>query len=429
MKRVLCFCMLTVVSLSGYGQWETYEETPIRYSDRRALDVIWEWERRMREGEELFDRSSPQEFLRSLLDQLEVPVESQMLVFSRTSLQNTKIDGKRPRALYFNENHYVGWVQGGDVELATVDPRLGLTFYQIAVPEPGSHGRIAIDRNPACLVCHAGNDQARFPGLVAHSVFAGEDGGQVLRGRSLHVDHRTPVADRWGGWYVTGETSGERHRGNIYVESQDPSADRDLGRNPGSIEELIDAKPYLHRESDVLALLVFEHQIFAHNALLEAFGNTRIALYADDGYMVGEPISAETEEVIDEESDRILDAFLFKDEATLEGEQIEGSPAFRSAFAANAGADVQGRSLKDFNLDDRLFEYRCSYMIYSKSFEYLPDLLKEAIFEKLDAILTAEENPEKYAHLDREERKAIHEILRDTHREFAKWIQATEDRG
>jgi len=421
--------LLVSLPFLAFAQWEPYEETPIRYSDRRALDVVWELNRELAGGAALLDRSSPRQFLQTLLDELEVPKESQMLVFSQTSFQNLQISGETPRALYFNEDHYVGWVQGGEVELATVDPRLGMTFYQIEVPEAGSDGPLQANRNPACLVCHAGNKQAPFPGLVAHSVFADEDGTQALRGRSLRVDQRTPVADRWGGWYVTGTTGGERHRGNIYFSHQDESKDRDLGRDHGDITELINGKPYLHDESDVLTLLVFEHQLFVHNAMLEAFGNTRIALYADDGYMVGEPISPDTEAVIAAETQRVVDALLFREEASLKGEEVVGSSAFREAFSANAKQDKKGRSLKDFQLEDRIFRYRCSYMIYSRTFEYLPDHLKEAVFEKLDEVLTAAEAPDLYQHLGSHERRAIHEILRGTHPGFAEWLRKSEEQG
>ena len=65
---------------------------------------------KLRERLESTDRS---QLLKTLLDMLKVPQESQMLVFLSPSLQGQRIKKDNPRALYFNDSVSVGWVRGG----------------------------------------------------------------------------------------------------------------------------------------------------------------------------------------------------------------------------------------------------------------------------------------------------------------------------
>lgn len=414
----LLACCLTGLALSG-GHAQVYEESPIRYSRRTPGDIAADWRRSLPMGEPEFDQSSPKAFLRSVLDELGISPESQLLVFSTTSFQNKKIDGARPRALYFNENHYVGFVQGGPLELVTTDSRMGLNFYTMTVPKPNDLRGPTLHRDPACITCHAGNSQSDFPGLMALSVFSTEEGSQVLQGTTHVVDDTLDVANRWGGWYVTGKTGGARHRGNAYYvptsdREADPAIDKDFGLTVNELSGLLDMKPYLAKTSDVVALLVFEHQIHAHNQLVEAFGRSRIAIYADDEYMAGGELQPKTLAVMDDEIEDLLDVMLFTEEADLSEHQVEGSTAFQTAFKENALTDKEGRSLKDFELDGRLFEHRLSYMIYSEAFGHLPDQFQERFFARLDEVLDGSPEEDRFTHLPVEERQAIRSILKAT---------------
>src|SRR5689334_10826363 len=61
-------------------------------------------------------------WLESVLQALRIPKSSQTLVFSKTSFQRSAISPQTPRAIYFNDNTYVGYVQGGGevLEISTV---------------------------------------------------------------------------------------------------------------------------------------------------------------------------------------------------------------------------------------------------------------------------------------------------------------------
>ena len=414
-----CFWIGLLLGGSSFAPAQVYEESPIHYSRRRPSDLVTQWSRTLPKGEPAFDRSSHQAFLESVLEELGVAPESQLLVFSTTSFQTKLIDGERPRALYFNEDHYVGFVQNGPIELATVDPRMGLNFYTLSVPKPEDPGPPLLHRDAACITCHADNTQTEFPGLMAMSVFAAKNGAQVLQGLSVVTDDRRELAQRWGGWYVTGRIDGPRHRGNTYFAptadpSEPPAVAEEFGTSVEDLAAYVRMEPYLKKTSDVVALMVFEHQLRVHNQLLEAFGRSRIALYADPDFLSNGSIAPPTEEILDREVEDLLDAMLFRDEADLSQHEIEGDEAFQKAFAENARRDGEGRSLKDFDLKDRLFRHRLSYMIYSQSFDLLPDPFKERFFERLDEVLASRPEDDRFTHLPVEERRAIRSIVKAT---------------
>ena len=108
-------------------------------------------------------------YLRSVLKLLYVPVSSQGLVFSKTSLQLFRISPSNPRAIYFNDNVYVGWVRSGEViEVSTADPNLGAVFYtldQTASTNP------KFVRRAECLQCHSSRSTKDVPGHIVRSIF------------------------------------------------------------------------------------------------------------------------------------------------------------------------------------------------------------------------------------------------------------------
>src|SRR5262249_23103160 len=108
-----------------------YEQEPIGYLTAEANDPVARLQKRVEKGEVKLDFDEEgQGYLKAVLKALKVPEASQTLVFSKTSFQAPRIGPKTPRALYFGDDVYVGYVRGGDVlEFSTVDPNLGATFY------------------------------------------------------------------------------------------------------------------------------------------------------------------------------------------------------------------------------------------------------------------------------------------------------------
>ena len=344
---------------------DDYEEAPILYSTKEPKDRIAELTKQIEAGTFEFDRSGNEKtYLRSVLKTLNVPEASQVLVYSKTSKQNDRISPKRPRAIYYSDEFYVGWVQGGDIEIVSTDPELGPVFYLLEVPRSAEQKSLFV-RDNDCLRCHAGMTRNRTPGLLVRSVFTDDRGFPILTAGTHFTEHTSPMEERWGGWYVTGNHGDMRHMGNIIaVENEDGSAtfDKEAGANLQDLTGLIDTTPYIRNDSDIVS----------------------------------------------------LKALLFTDEFQLEGFGVEGSDAFAEAFQANAKRTKKGKSLKDLQLLSHLFKNRCSYMIYSVTFTNLPKPFKDIVFEKLENILTAETPPEDFQHISAGERRRIHEILSET---------------
>jgi hypothetical protein len=110
-------------------QVEPFEEPPINYSatqtNDRATAINAAFQSRATEI-----RSMPaKKRLKWLLDEMGVPVESQIFVFSKTSLQRDLINPEAPRVLYFSDEAYIGWSPTGAFEVAVFDAKLGATFY------------------------------------------------------------------------------------------------------------------------------------------------------------------------------------------------------------------------------------------------------------------------------------------------------------
>jgi hypothetical protein len=75
-----------------------------------ADDAISRLGRRLADGAASLEWTEGRGYLPSLLHLLDVNIDSQVLVFSKTSFQHTLIDPKHPRAVYFNDNVAIGMV-------------------------------------------------------------------------------------------------------------------------------------------------------------------------------------------------------------------------------------------------------------------------------------------------------------------------------
>lgn len=370
----------------------------INYLSGPTTDIVTRLNQKLRSGEVTLEAEPTRGYLRSVLDALGVPVESQVLVFSKTSFQGPRIGPHNPRAIYFNDQVAVGWVRGGDVlEFAAQDPAQGTVFFTLA--QPGT-GPLEFRRNNvACVQCHSSEATNYVPGMFVGSVYPERD-GMPAYGPAYLTDHRTPFELRWGGWYVTGTHSG-RHLGNAVVT--DPNNLEGMATletsHVTSLAGRFDPSGYLSTDSDLVALLVLEHQSYMLNLI------TRIGWEARLDGDAGRPMAALAAELVD--------YMLFVDEAALP-DRINGSTRFASVFQASGPRDPKGRSLRDLQLSGRLMKYPCSYVIYSASFDALPDTARAAIYQRLWEVLSDADPSPRYARLTAADREAIIEILRAT---------------
>jgi hypothetical protein len=359
--------------------------------------------------------------LAAILEVAGVPEASQVLVFSKTSLQQRLINPSNPRAIYFNDNCYIGYVPGGLVEYgdADPDPSIGSGMFAIDLSE---REHATLERDGTCAVCHNSARTNGKPGFFVRSVFPDPQGHVITSAGSTTVGQHTPLAKRWGGWYVTGQSGGTHHRGNqVTVEHPDGDAyiNNQLGSNIEDLSTRFNVSRYLQPTSDIVALMVLEHQMEMHNRLTQ--GSSSVRTSVDRARSIAEslgepydPLENDTlQRVIASNAGKIVRHMLYCSEEPLT-EPISGVDAFIDQFRANRREDAKGRSLKDFNLQTRMFEYRCSYMVYSKAFDDMPDLLKQAVLDKLRNVLEGNGDPDVYGHLDVQEREAIRRILIET---------------
>lgn len=355
-----------------------------------------------RTGARQLDTSGDLPFLRSILKELDVPESSQMLVFSVTSLQKRLISPRRPRALYFNDDTYIGFVPGGQVEVISLDPDLGSIFYIFDRLNPGRPP--AAERSDECMRCHAPASLQSIPALVIESVVPGMSGGGEKAFRRDRSGHDIPFDLRFGGWHVTGVPAGfPKHWGNLIVE-YGPQGRYDRPVAPG---ELFDFSQYLRQTSDLLPHLLHEHQVGFVNRALQAAYRTRELLAAADKPKLDAELNTLAEGLV-----RYI---LFQDEAPLPALDPSHAAEFRSAFTQSALRNPAGASLRDLDLTSRLLRHRCSYMIYSPTFRGLPPALKTRVTAVLEEALREDAAAHAAgAHLAADEKKIIRQILAAT---------------
>jgi len=308
---------------------------------------------------------------------------------------------------------------GGFIELASQDPQQGVVFYTLAQEWTE---RPAFQRRDECLRCHVSDASLGVPGMMVRSMFPAPDGRPRLILGGFLIDHRSPIENRWGGYYVTGASGRVRHLGNaVAAEEQRTSA---MGTAPALslLEKKFDASHYLSPNSDVGALMVFDHQMHMMNLITRAGWEARAAAYdaAHGGH-------ADTDKILREAAEELVDYLLFVDEAPLpapiQPAATVRTSGFARAFTARGPFDRQGRSLRELDLQRRLLRYPCSYMIYSEAFDALPSAAKAAIYGRLWQVLSGSVRGEKYQRLSPADRRAILEILRDTKPDLPAYIQ------
>jgi hypothetical protein len=379
-----------------------FDEESNGYSKAAATGAVARLQARMDKGELRLAHDTQYGYLPSVLEALKVPRSSQMLVFSKTSFQRERISPHNPRALFFSDDVYVGFIPGSPLlEFSVADPNLGAVFYTLS---QDTNTKPRFIRTDQCLECHASAKSMGVPGHLLRSFATDEEGVVDLSSGTSLVNHRTPLTERWGGWYVTGGSGGQAHRGNLIGQAafakheQEPNTSADLE----DLERFFDVSRYPGPRSDIVALMVLEHQTHLHNFITRLHYEATIALqtYGHLNYLKNI-------------SEAFLKYLLFTEEAPLTA-AIRGSSGFAKDFTAQGPRDKQGRSLRDFDLQTRLFKHPCSYLIYSEAFEALPEKMKAHLYGRLWDILNGKDTNHEFTKLTPKDRSAILEILRDT---------------
>lgn len=289
-------------------------------------------------------------YLDAVLQALDVPVASQVLVYSKTSRHRERINEANPRAIYFNDTTAVGWVPGAaDLELITFSgARRGPVFYTLS-QRPASTPRF--EAGQRCFECHTIEGRGGMQGWLVRSVIP----SITLETESRLVDERTPLGERWGGWYVTGGQAGTHLGAPV----------------PGLLPN------YPAPGSDIGALTVLAHQATMTNLI--AGVHVEAARYG------GAPANERRERSVDLDARiaDLVDGLLFIEEAPLPV-PLQPGRAFLDAFAARA---QRARALRDLDVTRRLQTVRCSFMIDSAPFLALAADIRQRVYRRMRTTL------------------------------------------
>jgi hypothetical protein len=412
-------CLSVPLSGQRAGAFMGSSDDPaIKYSTASPNNAVVDVNRRLQSGELTFTFDEGSGYLQSALAALDLPIDSQLLVFSRTSLQGKRIGEQNPRALFFNDRVAMGWVRGGDLlEVAATDVSQGIVFYSLAQRQDGTSGPPQFKREFICLGCNMTGNTLYVPGLLMFSTTRAEP--TQYSGIPRHIDQLDPLTKRFGGWFVTGSAGSVQHMGN-QIAAMDGRPSHELT----SVEGLFDGAGYRALSSDIVAHLVLTHQAGMTNLLTRAGWEARAA-----DPLLHEPFARSPEQdariatVMAGVASEVVDYLLFVDEAKLT-DRVRGASGFAERFSARGPRDRKGRSLYELDLNRRLMKYPCSYLIYSPAFDALPAVVKDPIYKRLWEVLSGQERDERYrAALSPSDREAIVEILRDTKKDLPQYFQ------
>jgi hypothetical protein len=428
---IVCGCIGIAIAVSGQRDDGVFLLPPdhpaIQYTALATSDPISDLNRNLQDGKVHLKFDGAQGYLPSVLEALNIPIESQMMVFSKTSVQSDLIRPDQPRTLFFNDSVIVGFVHGGFIEVAAQDPKQGAIFYTL---DQSVEDKPVFIRRNECLRCHVSYATSGIAGMLVRSVVTASDGEAQQQFGQYVSDQRSPFEERWGGWYVTGKNISMRHMGNTMITMLQTSGPI-VTNKPVTRESLkgrLDTAAYLSPYSDIVALMVFEHQMHMMNLLTRIGWEARYAEYSEHvrGPMFSEsPTQAPSIPNLTDTARELVDYLLFVDEAALPT-RVQGTSGFTERFSARGPSDRKGRSLRQFDLERRLMRYPCSYMIYSPAFDALPDAARMAIFQRMWQILSGRESKDaRYARLSLADRQAVVEILRETKKDLPSYFQGT----
>jgi hypothetical protein len=391
------------------------DDPAIAYATAPLSNVVDDLNRRLADGSARLAFEGRSGYLASALEALTLPVESQLLVFSKGSLQGRLIGPANPRALFFNDRVALAWVRDGDVlEAAAHDARAGIVFYTLD-QKPAE--RPVFKREFRCLGCHVTGDTLGVPGLLMFSSIP--DGDDDRHVRAVMTDHRDAFADRFGGWFATGETGAAAHRGNRV-----PALDGRAGSSLASVTGLFDPEGFRAASSDIAALLTLSHQTHMTNLLTRAAWEARAM---DPALHPGAATSTSADALaafMRSIAGEVVDYLLFVDEAPLPN-AVRGRSGFAERMSAGGPRDRRGRSLYELDLQRRLLKYPCSYLVYSPAFDALPPLIKDPIYRRMWEVLSGDAREPRYRALSRADRQAVIEILRETKPDLPAYFTTT----
>ena len=412
---------LAVALFFSFSLWGDafYERSPVDYEDGKEDNEVVRLQSKIDKGLKIeFDYKHG--YLPGVLKALNISQESQLLVFSKTSAHRRLISPYNPRAIYFNKNSYVGWVNGAKfLELGVTDKNLGTVFYTL---DQKKMGKPRFERDDTCLSCHASSRTDYEPGFLVRSIFPDKSGEIISRAGGEQVDHTTPINLRWGGWFVTADKFISPHRGNaVTVEKDNDFSLKSIpAKTTVDLQQFLNPENYLAKTSDVQALMVMEHQVKMQNILTSTKFRVMHALHNER--IINKALKEMgrrqmTSKIISNAATEVLDYMLFVDELSLKKISIKGTDSFLKSFKKESPKTTKGDSLTDFVFKNRISKYPCSWLIYCDSFIGLPIELKSEVLSRLKKILTEKEIDDKYIHL-RQTRAQIHQILMETHKSY-----------
>jgi hypothetical protein len=416
-------------SVTGGGGAIRYDADypAINYGKVATRNAIARLESRLKKGEIRLEFKRPRGYLDSVLSALGIDPSSQTLVYSKTSLQYSLISAAKPRAIYFNDETYVAWIPGTTfLEIATMDAELGPVFYALSNQFPE---QVSITRESSrCLTCHdtwgmAGGGVPRFLFL---STLVDVNGEGLENKAGIDTTDQTPIEDRWAGWYVTGQHGKQQHLGNILAEAGEDVSSLDALRrgNVDTLKDLFDTGPYLTDKSDIVALLVFEHQAHVGGFITRANFKSRTLLAnkgLDPSRTAWASLPQDTQKSLKAMLEPLVRAMLFTNAAAVT-DKVSSTSGFDRWFEAQGPRDAKGRSLRELDLRKRVFKYPVSYLVYSEGFDGLPKCDKEYIFSRFAEILSGRDQSATFAHVSASERQELFEILTSTKPEFARVV-------
>lgn len=406
----------------------------IGYAEKPTHNAVARLQERLDRGEVKLEFVPGRGYLDSLLKALAIDPSSQTLVYSKTSLQIDLIKAATPRAIYFDDTTYVAWIPETDIlEMTTMDSAVGPVFYTLPNRDPTS---THLDRETSrCLTCH--DTFSMMGGGVPRFLFMSSPvtlGGEPLTDEiSKETTDATPLRERWGGWYVTGVPSSTPHLGNLQVKGlTQPAQTLDslkvTGHTIDKLDAVFDTKPYLTDHSDVVALLVFEHQVYIENLITRANYKARtLVARQNDGQptdaLTWDQLPPKARPMVKSMLEPLVKALLFVDATTLPT-RIVGNSGFDRWFQSQGPRDSHGRSLRELDLTTHVFRYHLSYMIYSIGFDGLPTYAHDYVYQRIEDILSGRDQSPAYSHILAADRATALQILTQTKPAFAAYTRA-----
>lgn len=357
-------------------------------------DPVLELQSRVQSGAVKLEYEPQHGYLKSLLRELKIDPATQTLVFAKNSMQGSFISTETPRALYFNDSVYVGWIPNAPlIEVMSIDPVKGIRFYSFPNVKPtASNAALRFHKETTnCEPCHSRRSFTGTPRLFATSVYAAPSGYPRIFSPEIDVRPSTPIEKRWGGWYVTGSHGKLRHMGNEPAEGTDEAyrIDTNRGANVMKLDDYFDPVGYLTPHSDIVALMVMEQQMHVQNIL------------SATGIAVRQAQASGTS--VEEECNELVEALVLAGETKFTS-PIAGTSRFSEVWQARG-------PLYKLDLNQRLSRYACSPLIYSDSFRALPVAAKNYIYRQIsEGLGSGTLRPD----LTDPEREATLRILRDT---------------